>query len=124
MDAIHISGAFGTAQVWGAFKGAGSAPQQVYARLDIPRFVKFYSGSARWALVDELALTSAPATDAVAPPLPLPSTSRTAVPSSQRSAVPLAAVETAVRDAISTVLGAEALDGKRGLLCSPVASRS
>lgn len=120
MDAVHVSGAFATvtAQVWSAFKGAGSAPQQVYARLDIPRFVKFYSGSARWTLVDELALTSAPLTDPVAPSLARPVTFRTAVPSHQRSAVSRVAVDAAVRDAISTILGADALDGKQRVLCS------
>jgi hypothetical protein len=85
--------------------------QQLYARIDIQRFVRFYSGNARWALVDDLAKTSVFATSSARPILqPLPQ-SVVAEAEPQASSVPREAIHAAVLDAANRVLGSNALEG-------------
>ncbi len=100
-------------QVWSAFSSAGTISQQLYARIDIQRFIRFYSGSSRWALLDDFALTSASATQpGDAAPLLLPRNATSAVgPRTEGPLVSVEAIQSAVTDAANTVLGPDALEG-------------
>jgi hypothetical protein len=101
--------------VWDAFQDAGVAPQLLYARFNIPRFIKFYSGRGRWALLDDLASTSAPPGQAElgTPSQLVPHGPHVTPPqlTGQGPGVPRANIERAVRDAAAVVLGSDALEG-------------
>lgn len=104
-------------QVWEAGVAAGSVPQMVYARIDIPRFTSIYSAKGPWALLRSLSAVDARSQSAA---LPAPSHAAAAQAPAvtagvQKPAVALEAVTKVVRDAALSILGADSIEGARSI---------